>query len=121
MSFASFGVSAPFLRSFKARVPAEYTTKDVCDKIIIPETDSLKCAFVDLLKGTNDENGRPLIGQATVFVSHAWKFKFSSSFEVMMDYAESNPDAYFWFDLFVNNQNVAANLPQEWWSTTFKR
>ena len=28
-------------------------------------------------------------------------------------YGESLPGAYFWFDLFMNDQNNAANLPQE--------
>eukprot|EP00911_Craspedida_sp_UC1_P002947 UC1_evm1s2150 len=117
------GVSAAFLRDFATKVRKlgdTPTTKDVCDLIIVPETKERKCALVDLLGGKTDDTGRALLGRPTVFVSHAWRYTFETPLSVMLDYAKDHPDTYFWFDLFVNNQNIAADLPQEWWTTTFR-
>eukprot|EP00911_Craspedida_sp_UC1_P001841 UC1_evm1s1411 len=61
-----------------------------------------------------------MVGPATVFVSHAWKFPLSAALDVMLTQAEEEPEAYFWFDLFVNNQISAPALAQDWWATTFK-
>lgn len=121
MSFQALGVSASFLVSLRSRVSnPSWTTRDICDNIVVPETQGRRCAYIDLLKGAVDAAGRPLVAPATVFVSHAWKYPFDAPFSVMMEHARDNPDAYFWFDLFVNNQNIASDLPQEWWSTTFR-
>ena len=70
--------------------------------------------------GAQYGGSRSVVGEATVFVSHGWKCGFEKAVEVMLEYAESHPEAYFWFDLFVNNQNIASNIPHEWWRTTFK-
>ena len=38
----------------------------------------------------------------------------------MEQYAEDHPDAYFWFDLFTNNQNEVANKDFDWFCSTFR-
>ena len=43
-----------------------------------------------------DASGRPYLGAPTVFVSHAWRYALETPLSVMLDYAEANPDAYFW-------------------------
>ena len=114
------GVSIGFLRKFASKVDDKKTTTDVCNEIVIPETKDRACAYIALLEGLCDENGVPYVGEATVFVSHAWKYNFSIPLDVMMKHAEENPGSYFWFDLFINNQNVASNLPYTWWTNTFQ-
>ena len=32
-----------------------------------------------------------------------------------------HPDAYFWLDLFTNNQNALASKDFEWFQTTFRK
>ncbi len=75
----------------------------------------------ELLDGKTDAQGRPFVAKATVFVSHAWAYRFSVACEVMLEEAKVKPDAYFWFDLFVNNQHDTSAKPHDWWSTTFKQ
>ena len=70
------GVSIQFIRNFLSKFKgkkgfASFTTTDVCMKIIKPETLKRKCAYTDLFKSSNDANGKPYTGPATVFVSHA--------------------------------------------------
>ena len=40
------------------------------------------------------------VAPATAFVSHAWKKKFVVPYDVM----EHHDNAYFWFDVFINNE-----------------
>ena len=55
-------------------------------------------------------------------MSHAWSYKFLTVVvDCLVQYEAEHPSTYFWFDLFINNQNTAANLPQEWWKTTFRK
>ena len=121
MSISTLGVSAAFLRDFLARTNPSHNTQDVCDAIVKPETAARKCAFVDLLAGKCGADGKPFVGKATVFVSHAWAYPFRVPCEVMLDEAKDKPEAYYWFDLFVNNQHDTTAKPHDWWSTTFKR
>lgn len=94
------GVSASFLRLFKDLVDKSGLdnpdAKDVCDSLVMPATESKSEAFFERYKGKVDEDGRPYIGPATVFLSYAWKFDISIPFEVMLAYAEEKPDTYFW-------------------------
>ena len=115
------GVSASVLIKLAKLVKDGWTTKDVCQHLIKPLTAKHDCVFVDLLGGQTDGKGRPYLGIPTLFLSHAWKYRFSVPLSVMLKHAEENPDAYFWFDLFVNDQNNAHNLPQEFWTETFQR
>ena len=96
------------------------TTTDICNLVVKPATLARKCSFIDLIATDQDDQGKPHVGQATVFVSHAWKYKFVDNVDVMEQHAKKQPAAYFWFDLFVNNQHGTETVPQEWWSTTFR-
>ncbi|EGD81090.1 tetratricopeptide protein [Salpingoeca rosetta] len=104
---------------------AEMTTEDACKQLVVPRTRQDNCAFVEQLRKQSPEH----VNKATVFVSHAWRYKIADVLNVLLEFAEEQArkeDAqpvFFWFDLFMNNQNanVTANLPQEWWSTTFKQ
>jgi hypothetical protein len=39
--------------------------------------------------------------------------------DVLEQHAEDDPEAYFWFDLFINKQHDTQSIPQSWWKTTF--
>lgn len=118
------GVSGAFLRTFARKAFAgweDMTTAEVCQKVVQPETSARKCAFIDLVGAQEtDDEGRPLVGRATVFVSHAWGCPFKTTLVTMLEHAAEHPDAYFWFDLILNNQHDTAARPQEWWTTTFR-
>ena len=60
-----------------------------------------------------------VIGRATVFISHAWRFEFEEVAGVMQDMALEDPSTFFWFDLVCNNQVSSAALPHDFWSNTF--
>ncbi|EGD80080.1 hypothetical protein PTSG_10354 [Salpingoeca rosetta] len=123
------GVSAAGLRKFFQELMDEFvdrdtdklralTTADTCNTVVLPRTKEKQCAFLELMDPEH-------IGTATVFVSHAWRYKIADVLATMVEFAEEEkrhgrPEPYFWFDLFMNNQNIAADLPQDWWSTTFK-
>lgn len=100
------------------------STADVSAAIVKPMTAATAAqparSGVEVLKDDNDKNGKPLVGEATVFVSHAWKLPFADIVAQLSLYEARHPGTYFWFDLFTNNQHTAVSLPQDWWATTFK-
>ncbi|EGD80200.1 mbre TPR repeat protein [Salpingoeca rosetta] len=125
------GVSVDAIKAFLADLKRQFpdthnemTTADACKQLVVPRTHGASCAYVDLLRKQSPES----VGKATVFVSHAWRYKIADVLNVLLEFAEEqatkddSKPVFFWFDLFMNNQNanVTANLPQEWWSTTFK-
>ena len=66
-------------------------------------------------------SGVAFVSSATVFVSHAWRYTFYSVVvDVMEQYAAEHPNAYFWFDLFSNDQNEVASKDFDWFSSTFR-
>ena len=119
-SHQSLGVGVEFLKDFVRGLDAafpdgwkSFTTAEICAKFVQPKTKEAGTAYYLFLLSL-DSNAPRHIQPATHFVSHAWKYPFSSVVETLIQYGESHPDAYFWFDLFMNDQNNAANLPQEW-------
>lgn len=117
----ALGVSASFIRDFFGKVPLESTTQEACENVVKKATAKKNCPYIDLLEVNKDSKGRPLVGKATIYVSHAWSCKFRVLCEVILGYAEQHQDAFFWLDLFVLNQHDKELKPQEWWTTTFKR
>jgi len=116
------GLHSSFLRYFQEALCPQFgvdlaiaTTKEVCDQVILPLTKAQKCPLVDLLpalRAQAEAEGFVTAAEpswqanATVFISHAWKYPMSAPAGVMLEYAQAEDDsAYFWFDLFINNQN----------------
>lgn len=97
------------------------TTSDTNRAVIKPETAGTDNPYIHLYIGCKDEAGRNLVAPATVFVSHAWRYKLADTvIDVMEQHAASHPNAYFWFDLFTNDQNAVASKDFDWFSTTFR-
>ena len=92
------------------------STTDVNNLFQKPLTIHMKSSYCDYLK-TIDVNS---VGEAQVFISHAWKYKFLDVVDTMRYHFRDNPHIIIWFDLFSNNQHGAPDLDFYWWSTTFK-
>ena len=66
------------------------------------------------------------VGRPTVFLSHAWRFRFADvvaaaeAFAAKKAAAGETEEVFFWFDIFSIDQHKAGNWPVEWWFTTFK-
>lgn len=121
MLFEPKGVSIEFVRKFLADnqelLETLRTTADVCEKVIKPAT-AEKGPYMTLLQDQVDDNGKPFTGVANVFVAHAWLFNLGETADVLEQFACENPGAYFWYDLFCHDQNIADPLPADWWSNT---
>ena len=98
------------------------TTSQINSEYIKPETAGTGQAYIHQYQGIRDDiNGAPLVSSATVFVSHAWRYAFYDVVvDVMEQHVREDPDAYFWLDLFTNNQNEVANKDFDWFSQTFR-
>ena len=89
------------------------STTEVCNGLIKPRTEEQKCAYVDTLPAD-------AVADATVFVSHAWRYDLADSIDVMEQHEKEHPGSVFWFDLVMNNQHGTAERPFEWWCHTFQ-
>ena len=91
------------------------TTTDVCNKFVKPITSTKGHSYCELLV----ERNSPDVGEASVFISHAWKYIFLDVIDSLQHHFSREPDMYIWFDLFSNDQNNSPDLPFEWWKETF--
>jgi tetratricopeptide (TPR) repeat protein len=104
-----------FMDQFNLR-DCTMTTTEVCQQCLLAATASELCSYCDMLK----QRGSDGVGIATVFISHAWKYRFADVVNALEYHFRDSPDIFIWFDLFSNNQHAAGNLPFDWWATTFK-
>lgn len=112
------------------RFKSGMTTTDVCMTIIKPDTAAAGSSYAAMLRrdDARDANYHPLVGPATVFISHAWAYSFERlvdavSFfatEAAGDAADTKTPVKVWLDLMVVDQNNAIVQPHDWWSSTFK-
>ena len=58
-------------------------------------------------------------GDATDFVSHAWKYEFEELVSAL-EAARLPASRRFWVDCLVVNQHVNNEAGFEWWSSTFR-
>jgi hypothetical protein len=128
----------PLLRALLAHITAEdhadWTTTQVSDNVIKPWTQSSRCSFVSFMRSNHTGTEHPDLhckyadafsDKATVFVSHAWKYKLKDVVEALESYLRTNnggsteENTFLWFDLVLNDQWNAVTLPQEWWKEVF--
>ncbi|EDQ89695.1 uncharacterized protein MONBRDRAFT_25293 [Monosiga brevicollis MX1] len=125
-SRALLGVSAAYLRGLEAALREEFgdeyenlTTTEVCVRYVMPRTKARACAMIDVL--LEDPALEADVAPATVFVSHAWKYKFHMTLGTILHHETMDaPGAFYWLDLIPNNQHQACNYPYAWWSNTFQ-
>ena len=80
-------------------------------------TKDIELSYCDMVKA---ENGSK-VGKATVFISHAWKYKFMDLLSALKHHFrnENDDDVYIWFDLFSVNQHISDKVDPDWWNESF--
>lgn len=94
----------------------EFTSTDMCDRLIMPFTQPYKLSFCELLS----QCGHSGVGPAQVFVSHAWRYKFLDVYDALVTFFHDKLDTIVWFDVLSVNQHNRCDKSFEWWSTTFQ-
>ena len=99
------------------------TTTDVNVSFLVPATSASKLSMCDLLVS---QGRADVVGKATWFISHAWKFLFLDVLDSLISYFCPNDgddvkscDEIVWFDMFSNSQHDTGSKPFEWWTGTF--
>jgi tetratricopeptide (TPR) repeat protein len=99
------------------------TTTDVNTTFLVPATSATKISMCDQLISIGRTD---VVGKATWFVSHAWKFLFLDVFDSLVTYFCPNDGddvsschEIVWFDMFSNSQHDTGSKPFEWWTGTF--
>lgn len=112
---------AKFIEDHPKVVSDGMTTSQINRQIIKLITHGSSKPFIDSYTKLKTKSGRPLVAPATVFVSHAWKYQFVDIvMDVLLQHSQKEPDAYFWFDLFTNDQNSVAFKDFDWFCNTFR-
>lgn len=97
------------------------STEDVCREIVKPTTKQLQSSYCDWLKSENHPGFAEI---ATVFISHAWKFKFldvvDALYEHFGDDQGKRDQTVIWFDVFSVNQHDLSKKDFNWWDKIFK-
>lgn len=104
-----------FLKENQGKLTGK-TSADVCEQIIKPMTLAHGCSYCDMLDGM----GHPAVGEAEVFISHAWKCPFLDVLDALQHHFRAQPDIVIWFDLFSYNQHDSAARDSSWWSGLLK-
>ena len=120
--FEPLGVSVHFLIEFIKSCGcdriSDLTTLEVCKQFIIPRTAARQCSYCELLMLEGDQscNTTPLVGKATVFLSHCWQSLFLSAVDPLLRRLRcaDSPETFVYFDLFSNQQHSTYSLPFEW-------
>ena len=119
--FPKRGVAVSFLKDFIALHGdrgsfQDLTTTQVCNEILKPAMAVNQTSYCEYMEAQN----HPKVGIATVFISHAWSFKFLDVVNALEYYFRNSMDTIVWFDLFSNNQHKAVDLNFDWWCNTFR-
>ena len=80
-------------------------------------------SYAEMLRGTQLLADKVLVGNATHFVSHAWKYRFRDVVDALQVFdaqQESDSERFYWFDVCSVNQHSSQVMPQAWWGSTFR-
>lgn len=104
------------------QVRSENLTTSQCNRQIVKsESEGTGKPYINKYVGLKDKKGKPLVAPATVFISHAWRYPFAITVaDCMEQHVDKEPDAYYWFDLFTNDQNAMASRDFDWFCNTFR-
>jgi tetratricopeptide (TPR) repeat protein len=90
------------------------TTGEFVYTIVIPITQTRKCALIDLFQKEDR------VDKATVFVSHAWGNRFLDTLDTVdRNFMDENKDIFVWIDAVVVNQHETKNTSPEFYSSMF--
>lgn len=106
-------VSLYWLYDFVAKRQSDLNdlcTQDVVTQIIMPETQTANCRYVDLLPDS-------YVSTPTYFACHVWTAPFldlvNSFRQFFNEDLEECKGIYIWIDIFAINQNVPGNLNED--------
>lgn len=118
--FPKLGIKLSYLQTLIKNLPEDEridsTTEDICEKFIKPITLPFKCTYCEFLQCIDPS----VIGQSTVFISHAWKSRFFDVVDALLHYFSDEPEIIIWLDLFSSNHHQTPDRSFEWWENTFK-
>ncbi|GFH61760.1 TPR-like protein [Chaetoceros tenuissimus] len=99
----------------------DLTTEQICNQFVKPDTKDYKLSYCDMIveKAKYDHHLKGVVEKATVFISHAWKYKLLDVLDALANHFKDELDKIVWFDLVSNNQHKATTLDFNWWATTF--
>ena len=103
------------------------TTTDVKDRYVLGLTSASQ---LSLCAQMQNEGQGEYVGQASWFISHAWKCQFLEVTDAILAFFRAKVaqgqmsememlDTIIWFDLFSNSQHNTSDKPFEWWQGTF--
>jgi hypothetical protein len=96
----------------------EMTTWQVVDQIILPITRANNLTYCDYIRSINLQ----AVGEAQVFVSHAWRSNFTEMVDALSSYFKDDLDTYVWIDIFsVNQHNSGHGTAFLSWTEYFQR
>eukprot|EP00746_Dinoflagellata_sp_MGD_P018035 gnl/MRDRNA2_/MRDRNA2_141742_c0_seq1.p1 gnl/MRDRNA2_/MRDRNA2_141742_c0~~gnl/MRDRNA2_/MRDRNA2_141742_c0_seq1.p1 ORF type:complete len:637 (-),score=99.41 gnl/MRDRNA2_/MRDRNA2_141742_c0_seq1:239-2149(-) len=102
------GVSLAFLQCFvfDNNVPPSESTKEVCDRIVKPQTQAATCSMWHALAACGAFEVNDFIGKPTCFVSHAWANQFNTLVSIAASYdSQFFRRLCFFVDCFCMNQH----------------
>jgi len=126
--FPTLGITLAGIRSFVASQGGEAafagkTTTEVCEGILKPATAVTGTSFCVQEKHRGHAAAAG-IGVASIFVSHAWKYRFLDVVAALEHWQQrkcpSESPPVFWFDLFSNGQHGTSSRPFTWWTGCFR-
>eukprot|EP00928_Gymnodinium_smaydae_P000005 TRINITY_DN10004_c0_g1_i1.p1 TRINITY_DN10004_c0_g1~~TRINITY_DN10004_c0_g1_i1.p1 ORF type:complete len:591 (-),score=106.86 TRINITY_DN10004_c0_g1_i1:494-2266(-) len=111
------GLSLKFLETYATErsVPEHYTTKDLCEQYVKPETENARSSMWEKVYSTHGVGSSTLLGKPTCMVCHAWSYNFEMLVSIISNYhgeiAMLDPDPqYFFIDVFSMNQHDLAEV-----------
>eukprot|EP00457_Paulinella_chromatophora_P000829 gb/GEZN01000829.1/.p1 GENE.gb/GEZN01000829.1/~~gb/GEZN01000829.1/.p1 ORF type:complete len:1062 (+),score=199.70 gb/GEZN01000829.1/:200-3385(+) len=122
------GVSVQYLLAFSethlqaGSLLPSHTSKDVVENLIKPQTLATKTSFVDQLSASNVGQAQ-FVRVATVFLSHAWSYKFLDVVDAVRLHwpsPEEQSTVFLWFDIFTVNQHATDTVPGQFWFDAFR-
>ena len=93
--FPTLGVKLQVFSKFveennSSKVAGPLTTTDMCMKFLKPLTQTKQQSYCEYLV----EQNSPDVGEATVFISHAWKYTFEDVVDALQHHFADEPDIY---------------------------
>eukprot|EP00808_Paulinella_micropora_P011923 g3054.t1 len=115
---------ATYQRWEAAGLAADATTDDVVRDLVKPATADQKCSYVELLARSQDPQDRAGVATATVFLSHAWKYRFKQVMEAISAHWPNKDNVrsqtFLWFDIFTVNQHQTLTVDPDFWFEAFR-
>lgn len=96
--------------------------RQVCDRIIIPQTIHLTSSYCELLKRQGKSEGKDaLLGVSQWYISYYWKSNFLQIVDSITSFLQKEPgglDEIIWLDIFSLSQHPQIPKAKTWWTAS---